>query len=203
MRRRLPRALAAATATLVLAGCSDGEAPFVRNPPTIDVDTAELREAKASAGIEDCVPGTGDPVEGGLPRVELPCFGGGPDIDLSSLRGPMVINVWASWCGPCRREMPVVQDFHEQHGGTVPVLGVDFEDTAPGVGMEQLVERGVTYPSVADTEGVLRQEPVRLTALPSTVLLAEDGTIAQVVPVELESVEELEELVAEHLGIEL
>ena len=124
-------------------------------------------------------------------------------MDLSTLRGPMVLNVWASWCGPCRREMPVLQDFHEQHGDTVPVLGIDFEDTAPGLGMEQLVERGVTYPSLADPEGRLKEEPVRLTALPSTVLLAEDGTLARVVPIELESVEELEDLVAEHLGIEL
>lgn len=196
-------ALAALVAALVLTGCSDKETGFSPNPPDIDVDTAELREAKAAAGIEDCVPGDGEPVAGGLPEVVLPCFGGGPDVDLSSLRGPMVLNVWASWCGPCRREMPVLQAFHEQHGDSVPVLGVDFQDPNTGLAMEQLVERGVTYPSVADPAGTVQGEPVRVTALPSTVLIAEDGTIARVLPVELESVEELEDLVAEHLGIEL
>lgn len=203
MRRRVARALAVAAATLVLAGCSDGEAPFVPNPPAIDVDTAELREAKEAAGIEDCAPGTGDPVEGGLPEVVLPCFGGGPDVDLSTLRGPMVVNVWASWCGPCRREMPVLQAFHEEHGDTVPVLGIDFQDPNTGLAMEQLAERGVTYPSVADPEGVVQADPVRVTALPSTVLVAEDGTIARVLPVELESVQELEDLVETHLGVSL
>ncbi|WP_300645474.1 TlpA disulfide reductase family protein [Nocardioides sp.] len=203
MSARLRPALAALAAAALLAGCSGGESPIVPDPPRIDVDTQELREAKEEAGIEDCVPGEAEPVEGGLPQIVLPCFGGGPDVDLSTLRGPLVVNLWASWCGPCRREMPVLAEFHREHGDRVPVLGVDFQDPATGVAMEQLVQRGVTYPSVADTGGDLAATALRITAMPTTVLVAEDGTVAQVLPLELETVEELEDLVAEHLGIEL
>lgn len=203
MSARLRSALAALAAAVVLAGCSGGESPIVPDPPRIDVDTQELREAKAEAGIEDCVPGDAEPVEGGLPEIVLPCFGGGPDVDLSTLRGPLVVNLWASWCGPCRRELPVLQEFHDEHGEQVPVLGVDFQDPATGLAMELLTERGVTYPSVADTGGELAATALRITAMPTTVLVAEDGTVAQVLPLELETVEELEDLVAEHLGVQL
>lgn len=203
MSARLRPALAALAAGVLLAGCSGGESPIVPDPPRIDVDAQELREAKAEAGIEDCVPGDAEPVEGGLPEIVLPCFGGGPDVDLSTLRGPLVVNLWASWCGPCRRELPVLQDFYDQHGEQVPVLGVDFQDPATGLAMELLAERGVTYPSVADTGGELAATALRITAMPTTVLVAEDGTVAQVLPLELETVEELEELVAEHLGVTL
>lgn len=203
MRRLLP-AVALTVLTVLLTGCSgDDEAPVVPNPPQVDVDTPELREDKEAAGIEDCVPGSAGPVEGGLPEVELPCFGGGPAVDLSTLRGPMVVNVWASWCGPCRQEMPVLQEFHAEHGDAVPVLGIDFQDPNTGLAMEQLVDRGVTYPSLADPEGVVQGEPLRVTALPLTALVAEDGSIARVLPLELESVEELEALVEAHLGVDL
>lgn len=203
MSARLRPALAALAAAVLLAGCSGGESPIVPDPPRIDVDTQELRDAKAAAGIEDCVPGDAEPVEGGLPEIVLPCFGGGPDVDLSTLRGPLVLNVWASWCGACRREMPVLEAFYAEHGDRVPVLGVDFQDPTTGVAMEQLAQREVTYPSVADTGGELAVSSVRITAVPTTVLVAEDGTVAKVLPLELESVEELEDLVAEHLGVQL
>ena len=196
-------ALAGLVLAALLTGCSDGETPIDPDPPAIDVDTPALREDKQAAGIEDCVPGDGDQVDGGLPVLTLPCFGGGPDVDLSTLRGPLVLNVWASWCGPCRQEMPVLQDFFEQHGDTVPVLGVDFQDPNTGLAMQQLVERGVTYPSLADAGGELQTEPLRVTALPLTALIAEDGTVATVQPRELETVAELEELVSQYLGVDL
>lgn len=196
-------ALAALVVAALLTGCSDDPATLEVNEPKVDVDTPALREDKEAAGIEDCVPGEGDPVDGGLPTLTLPCFGGGPDVDLSTLRGPLVLNVWASWCGPCRQEMPVLQDFYDQHGDTVPVLGVDFQDPNTGLAMQQLAQRGVTYPSVADAGGELRGEPLRVTALPLTALIAEDGTVATVQTRELETVTELEELVSEYLGVDL
>ena len=203
-RRRIAPVLAAAA--LVLSACSGEDGSFVPapGPAQIDVDTSSLREAKAEAGIEDCRPGDGEPVEGGLPELELACFGGGPAVDLSSLRGPLVLNAWFATCAPCKRELPVLQDFYEQHGERVDVLGVDFADPITEGAMELLVDSGVTYPQVADTEGELGLDPVvRAVAFPTTVLVGADGEVEAVLPVEIRSVDQLEDLVAQHLGVEL
>lgn len=203
-RRRIAPVLAAAA--LVLSACSGEDGSFVPapGPAQIDVDTPSLRETKAEAGIEDCRPGDGEPVEGGLPELELACFGGGPAVDLSSLRGPLVLNAWFATCAPCKRELPVLQDFYEQHGDRVDVLGVDFADPITEGAMELLVDSGVTYPQVADTEGELGLDPVvRAVAFPTTVLVGADGVVEAVLPVEIRSVEQLEDLVAQHLGVEL
>lgn len=205
-RRRLVPALAAAV--LLLSACSGEDGSFVAapGPAQIDVDTPALREAKADAGIEECRPGdaSAGPVEGGLPALELPCFGGGPAVDLSTLRGPLVLNAWFATCAPCKRELPVLQDFYTRHGDEVDVLGVDFADPITEGAMELLVDSGVTYPQVADTQGELQVDPVvRAVAFPTTVLVGADGVVEAVLPVEIRSVEQLEDLVAEHLGVEL
>ena len=203
-RRRIAPVLAAVA--LMLSACSGEDGSFVAapGPAQIDVDTPALREAKAEAGIEDCRPGDGEPVEGGLPELELACFGGGPAVDLSSLRGPLVLNAWFATCAPCKRELPVLQDFYAQHGDRVDVLGVDFADPITEGAMELLVESGVTYPQVADTEGELGLDPVvRAVAFPTTVLVGADGAVEAVLPMEIRSVEQLEDLVAEHLGLAL
>jgi thiol-disulfide isomerase/thioredoxin len=194
--------LAVASAAL-LVGCSSGATPSP-GPARIDVDTAELRELKAEAGVEDCVPGDAEPAAGGLPDVTLPCLGGGPDVELASLRGPLVVNLWASWCGPCREEMPVIQQFFEQHGERVQVLGIDYEDPQVESAMDLVGETGVTYPLLADPQSSLQGAGPfpGLMGLPMFAFVDEDGAAA-VVAQKVDSVGELEDLVDEHLGIRL
>jgi thiol-disulfide isomerase/thioredoxin len=197
------RALVAlAAGVLVLGGCT-AEAP----PPgeaQIDVDTPQLRQAKADAGVADCRPGDGSPVEGGLPDVTLPCLGGGTDVGLGSLRGPLVVNLFASWCGPCREEMPVIERFHQQHGDRVAVLGIDYEDPQVAAAMSLVSDTGVTYPLLADPQARLQGAgpfPGRM-GLPMFAFVDEDGR-ATVMAGQVESVEELEGLVSDHLGVPL
>ena len=199
MRRAL---VGLAAGVLVLTGCA-AEPP----PPgeaRIDVDTPQLRQAKAEAGVADCRPGDGSPVEGGLPDVTLPCLGGGTDVDLGGLRGPLVVNLFASWCGPCRDEMPVIERFHQQHGDRVAVLGIDYEDPQVDGAMTLVRDTGVTYPLLADPQARLRGAgpfPGRM-GLPMFALVDDDGR-ATVVAGQVESVEELERMVSDHLGVTL
>ena len=199
MRTALALVLAAAVA---LTGCTADDLPL---PETkVDVDTPALREAKADAAVEDCAPGTGATVDGGLPAVSLPCFGGGTAVDLSSLRGPMIVNLWGYWCGPCREELPVLAKFYKKHGDEVAMLGVDYQDVQTEAAMALVDESGVRYPLVADPNGDLSGQapfgPIR--GLPLSVFVAEDG-IATVVPGEIESEQELVDLVEQHLGVRL
>jgi thiol-disulfide isomerase/thioredoxin len=208
--RRAPRAAGAVLLGLVVLGavtaCTDGGVP-APGAAQVDVDTPELREAKAAAGVEDCRPGDAEPTtaEDGLPELTLPCFGGGPDVDLATLRGPMVISVWASWCGPCRKEMPVLQEFHEQHGDQVPLLGIDYSDPQTGSAMDLVEETGATYPMLADPqEDISAASPFPvMRGLPWLGLVDEDGRLVYGQAMVVESRRQLEDLVAEHLGVDL
>ena len=175
-------------------------------PPDVLVDTPALREVKARIGMEDCVPGTGEPVDGGLPSVTLPCLGGGPDVDLSSLRGPMVINLWASWCGPCREEMPALEAFHQQYGDRVAVLGMDVNDVQPEMALGLVEDTGATYPSLVDVGGEIFSEKVFAFArrgVPAFVFVDEQGEVVGSTNGGVESVDEIKDLVADQLGITL
>ena len=184
-----------------LTGCSGEQGVPAPGAPRVDVDTPELRGLKAEAGIEPCRPGR----EGSdLPAVTLPCLGGGPAVDLSSLDCPLVLNFWSSACGPCREEMPALQRFHQQYGDRVGVVGVDFLDTYPGAALALARRTGATYPMLADTAGVLQTEPdVRVPGLPFFVLVDRDGRIAARVAGGMESEQEVVDLVEQHLDVRL
>ena len=197
MTRVLATALLAVL--VLLAGCDEVPPP---GKTDVDVDTAELRQLKDRAGIEDCAEGQGG---GSLPAVTLPCLGGGPSVDLSSLRGPMVINTWSSNCGPCRKEMPALQEFYAQYGDQVAVLGIDFLDVQPGAALALARDTGATYPSLADPEGLLlEQDGLRLAnGNPQFLLLDGEGEVVHQQAGGLDDVNEVLAMVNEHLGLDL
>ncbi|KAA1428273.1 TlpA family protein disulfide reductase [Nocardioides antri] len=190
------RAAVLVAITVLLAGCDQGETAA---SCSIDVDTQELRELKASAAIEDCPPGGGD---ADLPDVELACLGGGTAGSLAEVEGPALINFWASNCGPCVKEMPALAEFDEQYGDQVAVLGVDYLETYPGAALELAKRSGVTYPSFADPCGDLQESDLVLPGLPVFVFVSADGSVAQSAG-GVESVEEIVELTEKHLDVEL
>jgi thiol-disulfide isomerase/thioredoxin len=133
-----------------------------------------------------------------LPDVSLASLTGGPAVDLGSLRGPAVVNLWAQWCKPCRRELPIYESFYQQHHDVVSVLGVDWQDTRPDDARSLARDSGVTYPLVADTEPEIRGR-----FLPKLVLIDSQGRIAYQQYVEIKSLGQLEKLVEDHLGVTL
>lgn len=200
------RALTCVVLLVLLTGCSEDAADFIPvpgpGPAKVDVDTRELRALKKEVGLEDCASGPGG---GALPAVTLPCLGGGTPVDLSTLRGPMLLSFWQAGCLPCEKEMPALQAFHEKHGDQVAVVGVDFLDLYPGSALEEAGERGVTYPSLADPGGDLQEheEFAKVLGLPHLIFLDAQGRIVydKIGGVETES--ELVELVDEHLEVRL
>ncbi len=192
-------AAASAAVLILLTGCGSGStAP---GESRIDVDTPKLQQLKADAGIEPCVPGRGS---SDLPDLTLPCLGGGSDVDLSSLSGPLLVNVWNSACGPCRKEMPALQEFYEKHGDQVGVVGLDMEDTYPEAALSLAEMTGATYPQLADPGGDLYdQRGLKLAqGFPQFLLVDADGSISYAIG-GLDSVGDVEDLVREKLGVTL
>jgi cytochrome c biogenesis protein CcmG, thiol:disulfide interchange protein DsbE len=131
-----------------------------------------------------------------LPKATLQPFGDGQPVDLARLRGPLVINLWASWCGPCREELPYYQAFSKKYAGKVDVLGVDWQDTRTDRARRLIRQTGVTYPLVSDPDGRLRN-----TYLPKLILLDESGRVAFEKYVQIRSLPQLEKLVEQHLEV--
>ncbi|MGI8693582.1 MAG: TlpA family protein disulfide reductase [Geodermatophilaceae bacterium] len=145
-------------------------------PPTAEHTATAVRGVASCAELPQ-ESGTTAPAADRLPTLQLPCLTPGPDIDLAALRGrPVLINLWASWCVPCREEMPLLQAAHERYGEQVQFLGVDTMDSAD-LAADFLVETGVTYPQLVDVDGDLLHH-LRIPGLPVTVVLDADGRVA-------------------------
>jgi len=101
----------------------------------------------------------------------------GGNLRLEEYRGQVVlINFWASWCGPCRIEMPVLDRLHQRYEDTgFAVLGINVEgDERPA--RELLQKVPVTFPVLID-EGQTVSQLYRLEAMPSTVVVDRDGVV--------------------------
>jgi thiol-disulfide isomerase/thioredoxin len=211
VRRARPATGAVLAALLLAAGCADpspsgddGPEPLASH---VDVDTPALRVQKAEAGIEDCKPGAGQgPVEGGMPDLTLACLGGGPAVRLSDLRGPAVVNLFAQWCEPCRTELPFYERLHRDGKGELAVLGIDYLDTQPDGALALAEATGVTFPLLADPDGLLRPE-FRIRGLPGVLFVGADGRITNDGGLPtftvIRSYGQLTSLVREHLGVTL
>lgn len=199
---------------LLLAGCSGGAGPVTRstagpdpgnNSPSVTSTVApdDLASRKAAAGIAQCP--DSDPVvparSDGLPDVTLPCLGGGQQVRLAGLRGtPLVVNVWAQWCGPCRKEAPHLAAVSEKLDGKVDFLGVDYIDPRPDWAIDFAAEADWHYPQVSDEMGELRA-PLAILGPPMTLFVDADGRIVYKHPGVITSADQLESMISEHLGV--
>jgi cytochrome c biogenesis protein CcmG, thiol:disulfide interchange protein DsbE len=91
------------------------------------------------------------------PEFELELLRSDRTLSSAELKGtPVVVNLWASWCDPCRREMPLLETISKRYEGEVVVLGVDVRD-APQNAIDFVKEIGVSYPLVRDPDLVLAE----------------------------------------------
>ena len=192
--------VAAVATALVLTACSSGGA--VEKTSNTDVDPAPTVAAVAST--EPC-PDVKHvaPRADGLPDLTLPCLGDGPAVRLSDLRGvPMVLNVWAAWCTNCEREMPLFADAAARAGSDLRFLGVHYKATREQ-GLQSVQDFGVPFPSVQDEDGDRVVKELGAYAPPQTFFVTADGRVAGHKIGEITSQDELDQLIARYLGVDL
>lgn len=135
------------------------------------------------------------PLAGGLggcgrERTEGPVGSVLPDLSFADLDGrlhrlaelrekPVLINVWASWCPPCRAEMAGLENLHRGLGGRVRVQGISA-DSDLNLAREYVRQTGLTFPVWSDPGGKVMAAVIKTPAIPASVLVAGDGRIRRV-----------------------
>lgn len=167
-------AVAVVVAALLVALLPRGSSDTSAKP------SGDLAPARAAAALKPCPAAGAAPGVKQLDGVAADCLGDGSKVDLGrALSGaPVLVNVWASWCEPCRTELPVLQAYAAEPGA-VRVLGVQVQSPAKD-GLELLSGLGVHVPSVFDGEG--NSGPVRAalkvpSSLPASYLVTAGGEV--------------------------
>jgi cytochrome c biogenesis protein CcmG, thiol:disulfide interchange protein DsbE len=133
--------------------------------------------------------------------IEMECLDSTEGARLGGLRGPMVVNVWGSWCGPCKEEMPVLRAFHERAKDKVQLIGVDVEEASIQDARTFVERNGITWPNLYDPDG--RSREYFGLGVPVTWFIAADGTVAYK---HIGIIKDLDQILAfteKHLGITL
>ena len=140
-------------------------------------------------------------VDSTVKGTELECLDGSAGITLEALRGPAVVNVWGSWCGPCKEEIPFFVDFYSKAKGKLTLLGIDVEEAKVSDGRHFVETRGITWPNLYDPDG--RTASTLGMGVPITYFVDAQGvTVYKKIGV-ITSVQELEALTEKYLGIKV
>jgi thiol-disulfide isomerase/thioredoxin len=113
------------------------------------------------------------------PNFNLPNIQDGKgSIDLASYKGtPVLVNFWATWCVPCKDEMPLLEAAHKKWGSKVQFVGIDRQDYKPDA-LAFAAKTHVTYPLASDPNATL-DGSYRLRGMPTSVFIDRNGRIVE------------------------
>ena len=131
----------------------------------------------------------------------LDCLDGGVGASIDSIKGPAIINVWGSWCSPCKEEMPILRSFYEKAQGKVLLIGVDVEEASLEDGRKFVENNGITWPNLFDADG--RSRAYFGMGVPVTWFIASDGSVAHKHIGVLKNEIDLISLTSKYLGVKL
>ena len=158
MKRVKTRKSALILSLLLLSGCGGGTST---NEESFISGTGAVTYIKPAARLV-------------APTLEGPLLGGG---NLDVQRGMSVVNVWASWCSPCRAEAPTLEALAEKYSD-VTFIGILTRDSQPNA-LAFVRKFGITYPTLVD-DSILTEfrESLPANAIPTTLIIDSDGRVA-------------------------
>ena len=162
---------------LVLTGCSAIE------PIQVKGEVVSCANIKVESG-------TGVPLE---------CLGGGSAIAADSIRGPALINVWGTWCQPCKQELPHLAHFLAKYGDQVDLVGIAVEEKSMESVRKFVQSHGISWPILYDATGATRGKFGM--GVPVTWLVDESGTVVYKKYGPFKSTEEIELAAIKSLGV--
>ncbi|MGH3621892.1 MAG: TlpA family protein disulfide reductase [Sciscionella sp.] len=174
-RLRRPRVwLLLVALAVVLSGCSTGKDAVVQGSEFTFVAPGGKREIHYPVAERKPLP----------PLSGQSLTNAGKTISLSDFAGKVVVlNIWGSWCPPCRAEAPELQKLSEQEKGSgVQVLGIDVRDPDRSAPRDFVRDRNITYPSIYDASGrtLLALNGYPRNVVPSTIVLDRRHRVAAV-----------------------
>ena len=162
---------------LVLTGCSAIE------PIQVKGEVVSCANIKVESG-------TGAPLE---------CLGGGSAIAADSIRGPALINVWGTWCEPCKQELPHLAHFLAKYSDQVDTVGIAVEEKNQQSVRKFIRNYGISWPILYDATGATRGKFGM--GVPVTWLVDESGTVVYKKYGPFKSTEEIELAAIKYLGV--
>jgi len=171
--------LAMAVAVLLLAGCS--------SPSEKIAGEVVSCESILSSATEN--------------SIMLDCLDGTDGASINGIKGPAIINVWGSWCGPCKEEMPLLRSFYEKAQGKLALIGVNVEEASIEDGRKFVENNGITWPNLYDADG--KSRAYFGMGVPVTWFIAADGSVAYKHIGVIKSEKELISMTSKYLGVKL
>ena len=131
----------------------------------------------------------------------LKCLDGNSTVDIGQIKGPALVNVWGSWCGPCKEEMPIFVDFYSKYKEKVSLIGISVEEADVQNARDFIKLYGMSWPNLDDPDGSTRGTFGM--GVPVTLFIdAQGGVVYKKIGV-VTTIEELERDTQKYLGVQL
>ena len=169
-------------ASLLLAGCSQSTTALPNDGVVVDCSAIQSIETNSKA-------------------VALDCLDESSVVNVANIKGPTLVNVWGSWCGPCKDEMPIFVDFYAKHRDSVGLIGISVEEADIQDARDFVKEYGITWPNLNDADGSTRATLGM--GVPITLFIDEKGEIVHRKIGVVTTIEELEVEARKYLGVDL
>ena len=140
-----------------------------------------------------------DLIENPTQEVAAECLDSSPGVNIAAIKGPAIINVWGSWCDPCKEEIPYFAEYFQTKDPQIQLIGVDVEEKRIEDGRMFARTHGIMWPNLFDGDGSTRKYFGM--GVPVTWFIDSDGKVLYKKIGPIKSVEELRTLSFKYFGL--